>query len=67
MLPGIVGGFLALMGGILIRKGQRGGGTLFMVAGVLVFACYGVVLCCHERNLSAGSMQPKSYHSLSNT
>jgi len=44
MLPGIVAGFLALTGGILIRKGQRGGGTLFMVAGVVARACYGVVV-----------------------
>ncbi|HEY1477279.1 MAG TPA: hypothetical protein VGF37_06280 [Chthoniobacterales bacterium] len=44
MLPGIVGGFLALTGGLLIRKGQRGGGAFIMVAGALAFAGYGVVV-----------------------
>jgi drug/metabolite transporter superfamily protein YnfA len=44
ILPGIVGGYLALAGAILIRKGQRGGGISFIFAGALTFAFYGVAV-----------------------
>ncbi|HEY0793716.1 MAG TPA: hypothetical protein VGD78_21825 [Chthoniobacterales bacterium] len=52
LLPVVVGGFLALRGGILIRKGQRGRGTFYLVAGVLTFAGYGVVVNAVPWNFS---------------